>query len=204
MGWFGIHMDKPLKEWVYDINNDKYEVLDYTLVNLKVIYCAVREKSTNKVHCQTYLVHWTPKDYNNFTYKPISEFCGPYTYECPKKIFDLLTPLTDEDDPNGWARNWRENVTKYHEKKKELNKNCLIYIKDGVSFGSGYEYNYFKKLKFADGHRGQNYYKKTKNLYVPYYRREGDANFYMFDTVVRFDPSQYNFEIVDEKVGSLV
>lgn len=52
-------------------------------------------------------------DYFNFSYKDMSEDMHPYNYDCPMSIINLLTDTTCE-----CALAWRENVRKYHEKKK--------------------------------------------------------------------------------------
>ena len=52
--------------------------------------------------------------FGNFCYKDMDETCGPYYYDCPMKILNLLTETESE-----YANNWRENVRLYHEKRKK-------------------------------------------------------------------------------------
>jgi len=59
-------------------------------------------------------------DANEFWYKPVPDTWGPAWHTCPKSILDLadeLCPCTEEYDPNGWARKWRDECRKNLEKK---------------------------------------------------------------------------------------
>ena len=49
--------------------------------------------------------------YYNFGYKDMEESMGPYYYDCPKGILDLLTP-TDNECANDWRRKCREKKEK--------------------------------------------------------------------------------------------
>ena len=51
------------------------------------------------------------KDYYNFAYKDMDESCGPYKYDCPKSILDLLTP-TENEYANEWRKTCYENIAK--------------------------------------------------------------------------------------------
>lgn len=42
-------------------------------------------------------------EYYNFGYKDMDETMGPFRYDCPKSIIDLLTP-TDNECANEWRR----------------------------------------------------------------------------------------------------
>ena len=86
------------------------------------VYSAV--KSTNKtngfeaVWAAIFLTSVNNKNYYNFSYKDMDETCGPYYYDCPKSILDLLTPTTSE-----YANNWRNACRENIEKKAEQRKN---------------------------------------------------------------------------------
>ena len=56
------------------------------------------------------------KDHFNFAYKDMDETMGPYQYDCPKGILDLLTPTDNE-----YANNWRQKCYENHTKKKDPN-----------------------------------------------------------------------------------
>lgn len=153
MGWVSFHLNEPVKDWFKrEYQNGDYEVLDVSVVKYTKLYAAVREKSTNKVYCVIYLLSWTPKSYYNFAYKGMDEFAGPYFHDCPERIFKQLSPLTDEDDVNGWAREWRKRVIKYKNDIKKL-KTCYVKLNTPVKFRSGAEYDCFKRYnnKFYGG-----------------------------------------------------
>ena len=51
-----------------------------------------------------------------FYYKDMDESSGPYAYDCPKSILDLLSPTTNE-----FALNWRRKCYANIERKKDKN-----------------------------------------------------------------------------------
>lgn len=63
-------------------------------------------------------------------YKDMSEDMGPYIYDCPEKLLDLLTPTDNKN-----AIEWRAAVRKYHADRKaklamakSLKRGDLIYL----------------------------------------------------------------------------
>lgn len=199
MGWTQFTMHEPIKDWFkksFEYEGSDYEVIDSSLVKFNHLYGAIRKKSTGQVLCATYLVRFTKAYHYNFMYKDMTEFSGPGIIDCPEKIFKLLTPLNDELDPNGWAREWREKVEKYHKTRKGLKKDCIIHIPCGVTFSSGAKYTHFKKLKFAKEHYHHGAAKKNRygNTYVPYVKEGG--KFVMEETLVHFQP-EYYYSIIE-------
>jgi hypothetical protein len=148
MGWLSFSMHRPVKEWFKDEVDKKYEVLDSALVQRTTFYSAVKNKETGQVICAVCLIRWSPRSWDNFCYKDMTEFSGPCQVNCPKRIMKLLSPLNDENDPNGWAGEWRTRVGEYWKKKEELKKNKLAIIKtkEIVKFIGGMEYQYFQKI----------------------------------------------------------
>ncbi len=125
-------------------NNKDYEVLDVTLVKRQTIYAAIKQLSTGDIFCAVYLVRWS-RGYYNFSYKSMTEHSGPCEVECPERIFKLLTPLTDENDENGWAREWRKRVSDYYEAKKKLKGDFVFKLNEPMLFTSGRVFQYFHK-----------------------------------------------------------
>lgn len=84
----------------------KVEVLKSSMVG-STYYAAVKSfNKTNGYECVTAAICLTStnnKDYYNFAYKGMDESCGPYKYDCPKGILDLLTPTENE-----FAKEWRK------------------------------------------------------------------------------------------------
>ena len=110
----------------------------------------------------------------------MSEFAGPNVCDCPQRIIKLLSPLNDENDVNGWARGWRKRVDEYWNKRKELQNNNgnVLKTKEPISFTSGDEYQYFKKIgrtTFAGITRNNEFFPLSR---------------------VRVNLSQYDYEVV--------
>lgn len=97
----------------------KVEVLKSSMVG-STYYAAVKSfNKTNGYECVTAAICLTStnnKDYYNFAYKGMDESCGPYRYDCPKGILDLLTPTENE-----YAREWRKACYENLAKKKNPN-----------------------------------------------------------------------------------
>jgi hypothetical protein len=146
MGWLSFKMHKPVKEWFKEGLDNKYEVLDSALVQRTTFYAAIKNKETGEVFCAVYLIRWSPKSWDNFCYKDMTEFSGPCQVNCPQRIMKLLSPLNDENDCNGYAREWRKRVEKYWENRNTINSGKIIKTENPLLFRSGDEYQYFKKI----------------------------------------------------------
>jgi hypothetical protein len=92
----------------------KVEVLKSSMVG-STYYAAVKSfNKTNGYECITAVVCLTStnsKDYYNFAYKDMDESMGPYKYDCPKGILDLLSP-TESEYANEWRKACYENLAK--------------------------------------------------------------------------------------------
>lgn len=144
MGWTSFRMREPVKEWFKREweTGGNYEVVDSALVQRNTLYGAIKKKETGEIFCAVFLVRWS-RDVYNFSYKDMTEWAGPGAIDCPEKIFNLLTPLTGDD--NGWAAEWRENVKKFHAARKAFNKNKIIKTEREFEFVSGHKFQYFRK-----------------------------------------------------------
>lgn len=172
-------MHKPIKEWFIENMNNNVEVLDVAIVKLNTLYAAIKVKSSNEIFCVVYLLRWR-KGLYNFSYKDMTEFAGPCEIECPLRIMKLLTPLNDNNDVNGYARNWRNKVYNYWHSKKLFNEgNVLIKTKTLVMFRNGTSYSYFKKI-------GKIIYAgdMLNGLFVP-------------NCMVHFNLKYYNYELIE-------
>jgi hypothetical protein len=87
-------------------------VLDSAIVRLRVYYAAVEHIAPDggrQVWAAVFLVDFRRgADGLAFGYKDMTEHMGPVESECPERILRRLTPLTEAEDPQGWARAWRE------------------------------------------------------------------------------------------------
>lgn len=101
------------KAEIADIFNDKYEIIKSTLVG-SVWYGAV--KHDNEVFGCVILTSVRNEDWAKwFGYKDMDETMGPYYFDCPDSILNLLTPTDNEQ-----ANIWRDKCRKYTKKKKEF------------------------------------------------------------------------------------
>lgn len=99
--------------------------------------CAGKDESENYIYedipenereafAVVFLTSTDMKDHFNFSYKDMDESMGPYKYDCPKGILDLLSPTTNE-----YALKWRQLCYENHAKKK--NPNTLNKLPVGTS-----------------------------------------------------------------------
>ena len=136
MGWTSYHAEfykngtidrkKEIDELWTQKEIEKYPEL-YVLKSRMVgstYYAAIEEKENGvikKVFAVVVLTSTNMKDYFNFSYKEMSESAGPYCYDCPKGILDLLTD-TDSEYAINWRNKCRENLQK---KKDKTTKGTL-------------------------------------------------------------------------------
>jgi hypothetical protein len=81
-----------------------------------------------------------------FSYKEMTEFCGPCEATCPERLLDMLSPLKDcpeSDNPSDWARGWRQRCRD----RIALDKALVV----GREFTTDYELNFrsFKANRFT-------------------------------------------------------
>ena len=83
--------------------------------NGEYIYIDIPENE-QRVFGVIFLTSTNMKDYYNFAYKDMDESVGPYKYDCPKGILDLLSPTDNE-----YALEWRKQCYDSIAKKKNPN-----------------------------------------------------------------------------------
>lgn len=146
MGWLFVH--KPYKvtakeflkkEFTWEREDGLYcRVLDCAIVKLREAYLAIERGDASgpkEVFAVVCLLDYRPNDYYNFGYKDMSENMHPYYYNCPERIFKLLTPT---DNPS--AREWREKCWKRLQERKvrpRLQKGKVIQFESPITFSSG-------------------------------------------------------------------
>ena len=121
----------------------KVEVLKSSMVG-STYYAAVKSfNKTNGYECVTAAICLTStnnKDYFNFAYKGMDESMGPYRYDCPKGILDLLTP-TESEYANEWRKACYENLAK----KKNPNTLNKLPVGTVIKVIMPFDTNYFKE-----------------------------------------------------------
>lgn len=151
MGWITFNKPKHITptEYFKDMfaNEPNHELLDIAIVKRTQCYMAVKLKDTGEVIALVYMLTYA-RGYYNFGYKSMSEFCGPGIDECPKRILKLLSPLNDENDPNGWAREWRKRCQDNIDGRTagvKVNEGDIIKTEEPIGFSNGGKYHFFRK-----------------------------------------------------------
>lgn len=73
-------------------------------------------ENEREIFCAIFLTATDMKDHFNFSYKDMTENMGPYKYDCPKGILDLLPPTDNE-----YALEWRKKCYERIAEKKNPN-----------------------------------------------------------------------------------
>lgn len=189
MGWTTFNKPKHISPSDYFRNQFKnepnYELLDIAIVKRMTAYMAVRLKSTGEVYALVYLLTYS-NSWDNFGYKDMSEFAGPVMSECPKRILELLTPLSDSED-NDYARNWRErcwaNINNRSSKPK-VKEGDIIKLSEPIEFRSGVSYDTFKKTSRI-------------NVWKPVFEIGGE--FRESSNLVKFQANKFQYEVLSSK-----
>ena len=190
MGWTGIHADfykngKVDRKAEMDYRWTQSESEDYAQLRVlkssmvgSVYYAAVEVSENGKVKevfGVTGLTSVDNNDYYNFSYKDIDETMGPYSYDCPIGILNLLTDTDTE-----YALEWTKKCRERHEEKKlaRATRNKLV---------EGKKY----KVKLYDW--------KEKTLV--WYKYRGRFYFVDFDKMIRYNFNQVTVieEVTEEE-----
>jgi hypothetical protein len=95
-------------------------------------------------------------DYN-YGWKEMDESCGPGYYDCPPRIFDLLTP--HDGSENEWARDWRAKCRESIAKAKarpRLTEGTKVRFAQPLRFTDGSTndtFEFIKRTTFRQLHR---------------------------------------------------
>lgn len=116
----------------FESGNVKSSVVKSCMVG-RIYYAAVSytEENETKVYAAVAITSGKIRGENpwfNFGYKAMSEDCGPYYYDCPKTILDLLTP-TDNENAVSWREECRKRLAK--PKLSDLPVGTIIKFKRG-------------------------------------------------------------------------
>lgn len=123
----------------------KYEVLKSSLVGStyyaavkKTIFATETEPEKTDVFAAVCITSTDSKDYYNFAYKDMDESMGPYKYDCPKTILDMLTPTENE-----YALEWRKKCYEQLAKKKNPNSFGKLPVGTIIKVIMPFDTNYF-------------------------------------------------------------
>ena len=110
VGYYEVDTTEKVREWLKRTYTwDAIEVLDIAQgTRLRSNWwMAVRIKETGKVRAMLSMTTNRAKSEGFFYTKEDDENAGPYATDIPKRLFNMLTPL-DEDET--YARDWRGRV----------------------------------------------------------------------------------------------
>ena len=110
VGYYEVDTTEKVREWLKRTYTwDAIEVLDIAQgTRLRSNWwMAVRIKETGKVRAMLSMTTNRAKSEGMFYTKEDDENAGPYATDIPKRLFQILTPL-DEDET--YALEWRERV----------------------------------------------------------------------------------------------
>lgn len=161
MGWTGIHF-KPadpkayvLQDYNFENETGKSTVLASAKVG-NVIYAAVHNAYKVKPDvtshlldadnsCVYGLVILTRSPKNEFLWKNISEECGPHESNCPLKILEMLTPLSENAE---WAKAWRKRCREnaFKPKTRTLKAGTVIKYATPLNFGKAGSDDTFERV----------------------------------------------------------
>jgi len=106
-----------------------------------VAYGALR-LPTGDVIGLVYLIRWAPKDHYNFGHKAMSEDMGPFEYDCPARILDMLTP-TDIEYSKEWRAKCRERLAARAARPK-VSKGAHVRFEKPIPFMDGRSHSLFE------------------------------------------------------------
>ena len=121
MGWTTLRKrNRTVKEIL--IEEIKPHELVYSLRKSNTYYTAIKNPINNKIYACVFLFK-DDKQNDEFSYKDMTEDCGPYCYGANEKLLSLLSETDNET-----SKQWREHCKKINNVKK----NTIIYFKQGI------------------------------------------------------------------------
>jgi len=151
MGWTFTHRESGTSTLAF-FNQEwsSVTILDIASRGAEV-YMAVRGRD-DLVFGVAIETAWRHRDYHNFGYKDHEEGMGPYLYNCPARILDLLSPVESlyTGDPAMWAARWRDECRKRIASRKAKPK-----LKAGMTIRLA------EPLRFKDGRTLQAFYVRS-------------------------------------------
>lgn len=143
MGYFGQYTSLTNKQYIYkEFNNEQSEIV-YSSIRSNIAYLALKIKKTNDIIAIVVLIRRSKKNgINEILIKDMEESQGPFYYDCPVKLLNMLT-VTE----NIGSINWRNNCKQYHIEKKQLMHKVKA-LKNGDKLSDDYTFiRYIPKFK---------------------------------------------------------
>ena len=181
MGWTGVYqkVDKPSEFVTADYNYENDKIVSKVVMTRSVgstVYAAVQvtvkgEKvdsykcwKTDENNSFVYgAVILTKRSKGEFLWKDMSEDAGPYYWDCPAKILNMLSELVPTEYGAEHAQNWR-NICRDGKKAvttAKLPENATVVFKNPITF-RGVPASEFKKTTLVQRGRKLNVFWNSK------------------------------------------
>lgn len=150
MGWTFQHRPKGISHRDFFSKNyfgDGFKIMDSSSPEFGVLYMAVKNLVTEYVFGAVFLLQWNPHDEYNFGYKDMSEDMGPFSYECPERLLNLMSNPPSNAYAVKWRANCRANIARRNLLNEELKVGADVEFERPIRFGSGDEVQEFDRLK---------------------------------------------------------
>jgi len=150
MGWTYTHLGNGQageyfrKQLTWEGDEKSNKLLRGAFASFREYYAAVETtvKATGEKYVWGFcaMVDWRRHDDYNFGYKDMDESMGPYMYNCPKTILDLLT---DTPHMNDNAKEWRKACAERNASILKPKDGDIIKTKNPFRFKGGWELDTF-------------------------------------------------------------
>ena len=150
MGWTCTHRDRGemtnLAWFKRELDSDRgHELLDLASAGF-TLYGAYKVPD-GRVVGLVILTYWTKAEFN-YCWKEMDESQGPGYYDCPPRIFAMLTP--HDGSENEWARDWRarcQDSIAQRAARPRLTKGSRVRFASAMRFTDGTEGDTFEYVK---------------------------------------------------------
>ena len=121
------------------------------LVNMSEYYRPAINKD-GEAFAVVMLIRFSRDSYFNFGYKDMDDTMGPFCYQAPKEMLDLLDKYPEPKSEE--ARKWRQLCREHIAKMKSLREGTVIRFSRPLSFTSGFTEDTFRLYKSGSRRKG--------------------------------------------------
>lgn len=153
MGWtYTNRSDSQTDREFFTKEFSSCNIVDMSAPIKSTIYVVLEnKKALGDLFAVVILTQWCRKDHYNFGYKDIEECMGPYSYDCPIRLLDLLSP-TESEYANEWRKLCREQAKKtasIRKKMKMLKPGVVIRFPEPLKFTNRRRLREFKVEQYG-------------------------------------------------------
>lgn len=189
MGWTSFNFNGTKAEFIeYQFNREPKwgNVIDYSIKG-NVLYIAVKlgenhGEQAGEITALIVLTSVKRNTYYNFSYKDMTEGCGPSQSDCPKRILDMLSPVEklycEGSKSREWATEWRNRCRTHKPKGAKVRIGDTIKLAHSVKTTFG-NFQLFRCV--------------ARNMFYPLSETNGKLE--PLNRMVKFRPSRFEFSI---------